>query len=105
MGTRTAEPVIFRVGLIALVIIAQAALSALGFASPADPSWIPGIYDDADYDDVVTLATSGAGNVAPAVAGVLRLQLRPVGQVRDCGETAALVRSASTLRPRAPPAV
>jgi hypothetical protein len=95
--------VIFRIGLTALVIIAQAALSGLGFASPADPSWIPRIYDDTDYDDVVTLAT-WAGNVAPAVSGVLRLQLRPVGHLLDSDETAALVRSASALHPRAPPA-
>jgi hypothetical protein len=102
--TQTAEPLIFRVGVIALVMIAQAALSALAFASPADPSWISGIYDDADYDDLVALATAGPGNVAPVVPAVLRPSPLLLGRLLDCGETAALVRSTSALRPRAPPA-
>ena len=32
-------------------------------ASPPDPTWISGIYDDADYDDVVCLITSGHGTI------------------------------------------
>ena len=31
----------------------------LAYASPPDPSWIRGIYDDHDYDDVVGIATDG----------------------------------------------
>ena len=102
--TRTVGLVIFRIGLIALVMIAQAILSALAFASPADPSWIPGIYDDADYDDVVALVMSATGNVAPVVPAVLRSGPPLIRCLLDCSETAALVRSASALRPRAPPA-
>jgi hypothetical protein len=30
---------------------------SLAHASPPDPSWIPGIYDDHDYDDVVAMET------------------------------------------------
>src|SRR6266542_3871889 len=33
----------------------------LAYASPPDPSWIPGIYDDHDYDDVVGMVTDGTG--------------------------------------------
>src|SRR5262245_1047223 len=33
----------------------------LSYASPPDPSWIPGIYDDHDYDDVVGMVTDGTG--------------------------------------------
>ena len=32
-------------------------LPAIAFASPPDPSWIVGIYDGADADDIVTLIT------------------------------------------------
>lgn len=102
--TQFAEPLIFRVGVIALVMIAQASLSAIAFASPADPSWISGIYDDADYDDVVALAATGTGTVAPAMPALLRPSPLRLGRLPDCGEPAALVRSASALRPRAPPA-
>ena len=38
-------------------------LAPLAHASPPDPSWIPGIYDDADFDDVVALVTADAGGV------------------------------------------
>ena len=90
--------------MIALVMIAQAALSAIAFASPADPSWISGIYDDADYDDLVALATAETGNVPPVVPAVFRPSPLLLGRLLDCGEPAALVCSASALRPRAPPA-
>lgn len=39
------------------------ALAPLAHANPPDPSWIPGIYDDGDFDDVVTLITAGAASV------------------------------------------
>ena len=85
-------------------MIAQATLSALAFATPVDPSWIPGIYDDADYDDVITLAASATGNV-PSVAPAVLAPGRPlIGCLLDCGESAAPVRPASALRSRAPPA-
>lgn len=42
------------------------ALSSLAYASPPDPSWIAGIYDDADLDDVVGLVTSATAIVGRA---------------------------------------
>ena len=33
-------------------------LVPMAWASPIDPSWIKGIYDNADFDDVVTYLTS-----------------------------------------------
>ena len=101
---RPTEPVSVRIGLIALVMVAQVALAALAFASPGDPSWTWGIYDDADYDDVVALVTSGTGTVAPAVPAVAPPGPSLIGRLLDGGEPAAPVRSVSTLRPRAPPA-
>ena len=99
-----AERVIWRIGVITLMVIAQVTLSTLALASPADPSWIAGIYDDADYDDVVALATAETGSITPAVRAVSRLDLPLIGQSYDRDETAFLVRSASVLRSRAPPA-
>jgi len=34
-----------------------AGLVSLAYASPTDPTWITGIYDNADYDDVVAFLT------------------------------------------------
>ncbi len=33
-------------------------LVPLAYASPPDPAWISGVYDDGDYDDVVEIAAS-----------------------------------------------
>jgi len=57
---------ISRGGLIILILAALATTSSLGYASPPDLSWIPGIYDDADFDDVVGLATSETSLVGPS---------------------------------------
>ena len=40
-------------------------LTGLAYASPPDASWIPGIYDNADLDDVVVLVTTASGIVGP----------------------------------------
>ena len=37
------------------IVVALVLLPAIAFASPPDPSWITGIYDDADGDDSVFL--------------------------------------------------
>jgi len=52
-----------------LLILAVALLAALGHASPPDPTWLGGVWDGADYDDVVLIATSG-----DAVDGGVRLE-------------------------------
>ena len=44
------------------------ALVPLAYGSPPDPTWVSGVYDNADYDDVVGLVTDGTGandNQAP----------------------------------------
>src|SRR5215470_5377844 len=43
------------------VVLALILLPAVAFASPPDPSWIAGIYDGADGDDIVTLVYETAG--------------------------------------------
>ena len=51
--------------LTALIISAV----CLARASPPDPTWIPGIYDNADYDDVIGLLTdTSAVRKLPLVA-------------------------------------
>ena len=48
-----------------LVLALLVALPALAHAAPGDPTWIAGMYDDADGDDLVALAAS-----AEAVPGM-----------------------------------
>ena len=46
-----------RVPLVVLLLGALLALPPLAHASPPDPTWIPGLYDDNDYDDVIFFIT------------------------------------------------
>jgi len=39
--------------LVLLLLVCLCGLSPLAYASPPDPTWIDGIFDDADGDDVI----------------------------------------------------
>lgn len=90
--------------LVALILLLPiAGLTSLAYASPPDPSWIRGIYDDADYDDVVLLITSATGTAAPSArAGFGRTPL--VVSVPLRAQSHVLARTVSPLQSRAPPA-
>src|SRR5262245_4429288 len=90
--------------LIAGCVSAILAVSvALAYATPPDPPWIPGIYDERDYDDVVGLLTDGTGvtdsQAMPCVECVL------VGVV--CREGTGWIRYPTVHRKtiRGPPAI
>jgi hypothetical protein len=61
-----------RSGLALASVIVLAVLGALAHASPPDPTYIPGLYDDGDHDDVILLVWSAVGALdalaAPACA-------------------------------------
>src|SRR5215831_2329862 len=80
-------------------------LSVLAYASPPDSSWVRGVYDDADFDDVVCLilANTGLGDDSAPVEGrpdfiLLRAEVPP-----DDPSVAHFSLSAS--RPRSPPTI
>jgi hypothetical protein len=60
-----------------LLVMALLALQPLAQATPPDPTWIPGLWDDADYDDVVLVVT-GAVVVAESFFA------DPVGPIVSC---------------------
>jgi len=62
----------FSLAILPVLLVAITALTPLAFASPPDPSWVQGIYDDADFDDVVVFIASGAA--------VVELFLQMLGQ-------------------------
>jgi len=54
-----------RAGLSLVLLSSLLLLATLAYASPPDPSWISGLYDDADFDSIIGLITSDAGVVEP----------------------------------------
>ena len=50
-----------------LLCVLISSLSLLAYASPPDPPWVRGVFDDADFDDVVCFIVTNAGLVDDAV--------------------------------------
>ena len=91
-------------GLSVLVVLTVATLTPLAYATPPDQTWIAGLYDNADYDDVVALVTSTASveNAPPPHAfELLRLAVATLA-VRGVQRLAS--PSLAFFGPRAPPA-
>ena len=87
-----------------LVAAVMMSLAVLAHASPPDPDWIGGFWDDGDYDDVVLLVTSGVG----AAESHLSAEARPVvlvsALVSAPGENRLAAHPRSSASTRAPPA-
>ena len=91
--------------LLALMVLATGlALPALAHASPPDPSWIPGVYDEADFDDVVVRVTSGTGSVGPEAPDSQGLGPWPAERLGHRPEPVFGSCSTSAGHGRAPPA-
>jgi|SRR5262245_8881738 len=50
---------------VSLLLCSLQLLISFAYASIPDPSWIPGIYDRADLDDVIELVTSSTAVIDP----------------------------------------
>ena len=79
-------------------------LPALAHATPPDPTWITGVYDDADFDDIVVRITSGTGDVPAALPADLRPLHALVLGLTPAAEPVPATLAGFTLKPRAPPA-
>ena len=91
-----------QVTLAVLVLVALVALTPTAYASPPDPTWIPGLYDNADFDDVVLFIAGSLGVVDPSDRSFVRPPALVVGLVVP--HTFALTsRSLSSGPSRAPP--
>jgi hypothetical protein len=87
------------------IAAAVCGLVALAYASPPDPPYLAGIWDNADYDDIVVLVTSSLGStntletidpVRPFIGIPLMLPME---------ETPSPTACLSLHSPRAPPAL
>jgi len=88
------------VTLLAVLVIVPVTLA---HASPPDQTWLPGVYDQADFDDVVALLTSArdATDSTAAPEASVCFALAP----KLCPATVACPASAPAYSPplRAPP--
>ncbi len=85
------------------LVTAVLALAPVAHASPPDQSWIPGLYDNADFDDVVLLITSNLGAIQPALVWSLRPGGRAVGLVTPTDTEPRPLFPLSSVLGRAPP--
>ncbi len=94
-----------KLALVALpvLLLTIGSLTAMAYASPPDPSWIKGVYDDADFDDVVVLITSGSGAVELAPVAELQPLLVAVTPVVESVTGPVPTPSLESAQPRAPP--
>ena len=95
-----------RVRLLAiwLNVAVPGVLVALAYATPPDPTYLGGLWDDADYDDVVILVTSAVGSIDTHAERDLTRLLVVIAQIWP-GEEEPQVASFSLHSPRAPPVV
>ena len=86
--------------LVALIV----GLPILAYASPPDPSWGHGVYDDADFDDIVCLIIASSGLVEDICAA----SPRPLFTLTDAelppNERSIASSPLTSPQPRPPPA-
>jgi hypothetical protein len=97
------EMSILRRAFLVAALVVLVALPVLAFASPPDPSWIAGIYDGADYDDVVVLVTLSTADVSSAPVPDLAPDLLSAGVLPPAPDHAPAALWASAVLPRGPP--
>jgi len=86
-------------GLVAIVL----ALVPVASGSPPDQTWIPGLYDDADFDNVILFITSSLGIFQPSLIFALRPAVLVLGLVSTMGTEQRPRLPLSSAFGRAPP--
>jgi len=90
------------------VLLIQAAcimaLTPLAYASPPDPSWIMGVYDDDDFDNVVVIVTSGVSAVPSQPLWDAAPSQVAVASATPADESAVSTPALWSPQTRAPPA-
>ena len=89
--------------VIGLLVGAMLALGPLAQASPPDQTWIPGLYDNADYDDVVSAATAVLASLELWPVPALGFRGTVVDVVNHLDEGAPATLTTSSNQTRAPP--
>lgn len=94
--------VAYRLPLVIVLLVGLVWLVPLAHASPMDPTWLPGIYDEGDHDDVV-LALISAGGLPHGAALRVDRFLIVVTAVWLTATTRPAAHEYSSAPARAPP--
>ena len=78
-------------------------LPPIADASPTDPVWIPGFYDDNDYDDVILFITGALSAVDSAVVDPVGPVVVCLGLIPSSKPQRVTARPLESLSTRAPP--
>jgi hypothetical protein len=84
------------------LVVALVSLALLAYASPPDPTYVAGVWDDGDYDDVVLLAASSTSVTDAHTPCILPLELVVVIAV-SADDQLVGSQPFSSRRSRAPP--
>ena len=90
--------------LVLLLVSGLTALAALAHSSPPDPTWIPGIYDGDDFDEVIVSVTSLTSAVDPGLLAGLDPGQVVLGLVPSVEADSASRPAPPVSLGRAPPA-
>ena len=94
-----------RSSLLPLLVAILALPTSLAFASPPDPTWIQGVYDEADFDNIVDLISSSAGVVDPLPVEDRGVTPLAIAVLPEMYERALSMEASALIRPRAPPQI
>src|SRR5919197_4844756 len=86
-----------------LLLVVLGGLTPLAYATPPDPSWVRGLWDGADFDDIVLLITSDSGVVEDGSLAGLFPVLDSRGSLIESGRSVVSAAAVSSSKPRAPP--
>ena len=91
--------------VLAALLPALVVLTPLAYASPPDPVWISGYFDEGDHDDVVVLVVSTGAALDPSPIAEWTAPA-PSGPISSGEGPSIVTRHAQSCRtPRAPPLV
>jgi len=92
-----------RVWLAVLLLGVLLTLPPIAHATPTDPVWIPGLYDDNDYDDVVLFLTGAVSAVDSGVVDPVGPVVVCLGLITPSRPQSVSSRPLESLSTRAPP--
>ena len=86
-----------------LLLTVLFSLPTIAHASPTDPVWIPGFYDDNDYDDVILFITGAVTAVDSRIACAPGLITVCLGLITSSRRQLVSARPLESVSTRAPP--